>query len=130
MTFEEGLVIELNSISGLSSKVYPAIGGEKVTAPHLIYIQNASGDGRLEDLQGHEGLIEVEYQLDVYNSTYSSLKTLLALVISEIKTFQFTNIGISGPYIQHCKILEDFTVYDEAVNLYRGVVVFTATYSE
>jgi hypothetical protein len=130
MNFEKGLVVELSAITGLTGKVYPAYGGQKVTAPHVIYLKIANNNGREEDLQGHEGLIEELYQIDIYHSTKDNLNILMDLILTEIKTFNFQNIGITGPYIQHCKIVEDFDIYDEEVNLWRGIITIQVSYRE
>jgi len=130
MNFEEGLVVELKSISGLTNTVFPAFAGQKVVPPHVIYTRNNYANGRTQDLQGHDGLITREYQIDIYETSLSDLTVLTELILAEIRTFQFTNIGTTGPYIQHCNITEDFYVYDEIVKYWRGIVTFLVTYRE
>ena len=55
----------------------------------------------------------------------------MTLILAEIKTFNFTNIGdATGVYMQHCKIVDDFDIYDDEVELWRGIITIQVNYRE
>lgn len=128
MDLEQGLTAELSSIAGLTGKVFPIMATQGTLAPYLTYI--LGGNERAKTLSGHDGLVGSQYQFDLYHSTYASLKALKKLVIANLKTYDLRNIGATGPYIQQVEIITDFETYENAVELFRGIIEFNIHYTE
>lgn len=128
MDLEQGMTAELSSIAGLSEKVYPVVAPEGTKAPYLVYA--LSSNERTMNLTGHDGLVQSQYQLDLYHATYAGLKALKKLVIANLKTYVLRNIGGTGPYIQQVEIINDFETYEDVVKLYKGVIELEVNYTE
>jgi hypothetical protein len=128
MTIEEGLVIELSVITGLSGKVFPITAQQDTATPYLTYSKNDTE--RLRTLLSHDGYVEVQFQFDIFHTGYSSLLSLKRLVIAEIKTWERTNIGVTGPYIQACTLDEEIETYDDETKLFQGTIDFKICYNE
>ncbi len=128
MDFEQGLTAELSAIAGLASKVFPIMAAQGTVAPYLVY--SLGNNEREQHLGGHDGLVQSQYQLDLYHSTYSALKALKKLVIANIKTYGLRNIGGTGPYMQQVEIINEFETYDGTVSLYKGIIEFNVYYDE
>jgi len=128
MDFEEGLTAELSAVAGLAGRVFPITAQQGVQVPYLTY--NLGGNERLQYLGGHDGLVQSQYQLDLYHSSYANLKAIKKAVIASIKSYVQRNIGGSGPYIQQVEILNEFETYEESVKLFRGIIEFAVHYDE
>lgn len=128
MDLEQGLTAELSAIAGLSNKVFPIMADQETPAPYITYALGSND--RENTLLGYDGLVQSQYQLDLYHSTYANLKALKKLVIANIKTYNQRNIGGIGPYIQQIEIITDFETYEEAVKLFKGVIEFNIDYNE
>ena len=129
MTIEEGLVAELSAITGLSGKVFPITAQQDTSTPYLTYSKNDTE--RLRTLLSHDGYVEIQFQLDIFHTGYSSLLALKRLVIAEIKTWERTNVGgATGPHIQACTIDEEIETHDDETNLYQGTIDFKICYNE
>jgi len=126
--FEQGLTVELSSILGLTGKVSPIMAAQGTKAPYLIYTLTSTD--RVKTLSGHDGLVESQYQLDLYHTSYASLKALKKLVIANIKTYDLRNIGGTGPFIQQVGVITDFETYEDGVELYKGIIEFNVNYTE
>jgi|GEM_PF-4899384 len=128
MDFEQGLTAELSAIAGLTDKVFPVMAAQGTVAPYLTYI--LGGTDRTITLAGHDGLVQSQYQLDLYHTSYASLKALKKLVIANTKTYGQRNIGVTGPYVQQVEIITDFEMYEDAVRLFKGIIEFNVNYTE
>ena len=132
LTLEEGMRAELIAVSGLNNKVYPLQTNQTNSVPYLIYAN--AYDARERDLISYQnvGLVEANIEINIYHSTYASLKALMSLVIAEIKTWERTNVGVTGPYIQQVEFGESTgkTMYEDAVSLQRGIIEITLSYNE
>lgn len=128
MDFEQGLTVELSALTGLTGKVFPIIAAQGTQAPYLTY--TLGSNDRTMILTGHDGLVESQFQLDLYHVTYGKLKALKKLVLQTIKTYEHRKIGGTGPYIQQVVIMTDFETYEDAVKLYKGVIEFNVNYTE
>jgi hypothetical protein len=122
---ETGLTTELTAITGLSGKVYAVLAGQGTAAPYLVY--SLDDTDREKTLDGYDGLIKSRYQFEFYHSTYAQLKALKALIIAEIKTWEQTNLGATGPYIQQIDISDESEPYELATKLH-GCVIQVAFY--
>lgn len=122
MDLEQSLTVEFSAVPGLANKVYPIMAAQGTKAPYLTY--TLGGTERTQDLLGQDGLVKSQYQLDLYHTTYASVKALKKLVVQTIKTFSLRNPGGSGPYIQQVELMTDYETYEDGVKLYRGIVEF------
>lgn len=68
-----------SDVSGLvSTRVYPVIAPQNVTAPYVVY-QRITG-AHLNDLDGSLGISDVRFQVDAYATTYAQAKTLAGYI--------------------------------------------------
>ena len=125
---ETGLTTELAAITVLTNKVFPVLAAQNVAAPYLIY--SMDGSNREMILAGHEGMVNARYDLEIHHTTYALLKALIGLVITEVKTWQSTNLGVTGPYVQALEITDESETYQYDTNFFVGVISFDITYSE
>ena len=128
MDFEQGLSAELSTSAGLANKVFPVKAEQGTQAPYLTY--SLGSNDRTKTLAGHDGLVESQYQLDLYHATYAGLKALKKLVIANLKTYDRRNIGGTGPFIQQVEIINDFETWEDPVKLYKGIIEFNVDYTE
>lgn len=128
MDLEQGLTAELSSIAGLTDKVFPVTAPQGTLAPYLTYA--LGGNDRAKTLSGHDGLVESQYQLDLYHTSYASMKALKKLVIANLKTYDLRNIGGSGPLVQQAEIITDFETYENEVELHKGIIELNIHYTE
>lgn len=129
MEIEEAFIIELGAIQGLNNKVFPSTAQQGTLSPYLIYQLSSSERGEVLDL-GHDGPIEAHYQLDFYHTSFSNLNDLKKLILAEIKTWNFTNLGIQGPYIQQATIIDYSYSYDGESKFYVGTIELQINYTE
>jgi hypothetical protein len=127
MNIEQAIYTELSAVTGLSGKVFPMIAQQDINAPYLTYELN--GLARVRTLISNDGLIESPYQLDIFHTSYSSLKALIDLVVAEIKTWERTNLGSTGPYIQVCSFGDQVETYDPDNLLYQGTIDINIAYN-
>lgn len=127
MDFEQALRTELITVPGLENKVYPVNAPEGTTTPYATY---ESGDlAEIKVLDGFDESGTLECTVDVFESTYSEMKSTAGLVKAKIKTFLSRVIGTNGPYIQNvtfAELLPEF--YEPNINLYRKSISFTVFY--
>lgn len=128
MNFEEALKIELESISGLSGKVFPIVSQEGTASPYLTY--NKTGYEKYKTLGRVESLVDASYRLDIFHTKFTSLKTLSDLVITKLKTFEFRSIATTGPYIQMCIIDDEVPNFDQETQEYQSTIEIKISYWE
>ncbi|UWG96783.1 hypothetical protein LPY66_18180 [Dehalobacter sp. DCM] len=128
MDFEQGLKTELSSITGLDNKVFEIAAPKGTSVPYLIYTLGAIE--RVKTLDGYAGLVHAQYQVDVFHTEVSSLRTLKKAVTDKLETLDFRQIGGSGPYIQQSEITDDGKVFEDQVNFYKGTISLSADYEE
>ena len=119
---------EFNSVSGLSGKVFPVKAQEGTEAPYLTYQLQDNERHRVQN--GFDGLVDIEFEIDIFHSTYASLVALKNLVIAKVKTFQNSSIGTEGLYCQSVIIDDEFEEWDEDTNLYHGQITIILSYNE
>jgi hypothetical protein len=108
MDFEQALVHELQSISGLSGKVFPTFAEENTKPPMIVYI--SSGGERIMTLTGPTNLTELTCEIHIITEDYAALKNLSRVVLDRIRSFFQRPIGKGGPYIKsvsHTEPTED-----------------------
>ena len=128
LDIEESMVIELQSISGLSSKIFPIMAQRDTSIPYLTY--NLNENERTRTILTHDGLIDARYQFDIFHNSYSSLKALSDLVIAKLKTFALKKLASTGVYCQKCDILDEVRTYDEETLLYQCTIDILISYKE
>jgi hypothetical protein len=98
MDFEQALVYELQTINGLSKKVFPQKASENTEPPFIVYF---STDGEpIMTLTGSTNLTELSCQIVVVAKTYEQLKSLSKAVQSRVKSFFQRPIGVNGLFIK------------------------------
>jgi hypothetical protein len=128
LKIEEAIYTELNAVTGLSGKVFPIVAQQNTITPYLTYAMTSTERNRT--LSTPAGLVEAPYQIDIFHTKYSSLKVLIDLIIEEMKTWEQTNLGVTGPYIQCCTIGESLETFDDETNLYQGTIEIHLAYNE
>lgn len=117
-SFEIALENELSSVAGLNNLVFPINATEGQVAPYLVYV---SSDGLPEKaLEGYLGLIEVDFELNVFHNSYANLKTLIPLVNAKVISFQSRAIGANGPYIQNVTLHPSIELWEDALKMWRA----------
>ena len=128
MDLGESLKIEFESIAALNGKVYPVMAPQKTVAPYLTY-EHGKTD-RNTELLGTANLLESQYQIEIYHSSYLNLMVLKKLVLTKINSFNLRNLAMTGPYCQQLEIINDFETYENLVFLYKGIIEFDINYEE
>jgi hypothetical protein len=128
MAIETAIVTELSAVTGLSGKVFPIVAQQNTVVPYVTYKLVDSERKRI--LTSPSGLVEAPYQIDVFHSSYSALKLLTDAIIAELKTWEQTNLGITGEYVQAIEISEGIETFDDETNLYQGTIDIHLSYNE
>lgn len=129
MDLDKGLKTELSAVSGLSGKVFPLTAQEGTAVPYATY--SLVGTDRVKDLtNGHDGLVEGRYEIELFHTRHSDLKVLMNAVIAKLKSLSQTNIGTTGPYIQQLDIENELETYENEALKYRGIIEFNIYYNE
>ena len=125
---EKKLVEKLQEVTGLSNRVFPLIAKQGQEVPFVVYDRTATN--RDKTLTGFDGLVEVSFQLDVHEKTYSNLKTVSQNVITKLKSFEGQTWGTYK--IQSCEIDNEIEDYfdDDDVKWYVSFIDFTIIYKE
>jgi hypothetical protein len=117
MDFEQALVYELNTISGLSGKVFPQTAEEGTLAPFIVYI---SSDGeKIMTLSGPTNLTELVCEIHLATESYEQLKTLSKAVQDRLRSFFQRAIGENGPYIKSIGLSEPIEDHDTTTNYHK-----------
>lgn len=123
MTFEEGLYNGLKSI--VSNRIYPMTAPQDSEVPYMIY--SLGQTVRPNELDGFRNLIEQQFQLDTFHTNYGSLKSIHSSIISTLKTFNNSTVGV---YVQEITIDTEAISYEPSVEKHRGTIEFTVHYEE
>jgi hypothetical protein len=129
MYIQEAICSELSAVTGLTNKVFPIEAQQGLTTPYCIY-KVIDGE-RMRTLSAHDGLIRSVYQLDLFHTSYTSLLSLRRLVMTELRTWEQTNLASTGPYIQECSVIDEpVETFDDDTQLYQSTIEFTISYTE
>jgi hypothetical protein len=125
---EKKLVEKLQEVTGLSNRVFPLIAKQGQEVPFVVYDRTATN--RDKTLTGFDGLVEVSFQLNVHEKTYSNLKTVSQNVITKLKSFEGQTWGTYK--IQSCEIDNEIEDYfdDDDIKWYVSFIDFTIIYKE
>jgi len=113
MNFEQALATELETITGLSAKVFPLFAPDAAVTPFVVYRKANIRFPKV--LDGFGDRIEGNYDILVLASNYPDLQTNSDLVIAKLKSMLFRTIGTAGPTIYDITITQNADTYD-----YRG----------
>lgn len=128
MNIEKALKIELNSVSGLSNKVFPLKAPQELSGHYCIY--DMTNTNRMMTIQSFDGLVEAEFAIAVYHTTYSAAKELMDIVITKVKSFLFRELATTGPYCQNVKILNEIETYDDSSGKFMVQIDIQISYKE
>jgi hypothetical protein len=118
MDFEQSLVYELQTITGLSGKVFPHAAEENTKAPFVIYI---SSDGeKIMTLQGPTDMTELTCEIHIISDSYQNLKSLTKAVLDRVRSFFARSIGDNGPIIKSISHVEPIEDIDTSMNFHRS----------
>jgi hypothetical protein len=118
MDFEQALTYELQSITGLSGKVFPQNTEENVKPPFVIYI---SSEGEpIMTLAGPTNMTELTCEVHIVAESYDQLKSLTKAVLDRIKSFFQRAIGTNGPLIRSVSHIEPIEDIDNNLNYHRS----------
>lgn len=118
MDFEQALVYELQTITGLSGKVYPQKAEEDVKPPLIVYI---SSDGEpVMTLGGPTNMTELTFEVHVISESYEQLKSLTKAVLDRIRSFFQRPIGQNGPLIRSISHVEPVEDIDTASSYHKS----------
>jgi hypothetical protein len=123
MEFEPAIVLELEAIEGLSSKVFPLVATEGVAAPYIAYV---SSEGlRDKSLTGYMESKAIDVELNIMARTYKEMKHLTKTVLDKVIGFQSRAIGEVGPFIQELTYQKPVELYEHQPKLHRCVIDIT-----
>lgn len=125
---EKQLVIKLGEVTGLSNRVFPLMTKQNQEVPYVVYERIQTS--RERTLSGYAGLIETYFQLDIYEKSYTNLKTVSANVVAKLKTLEGSTLG--SFYIQSANIENEYeTVEDDKdQKWYRTTIELQISYNE
>lgn len=118
MDFEQALVYELQTITGLNGKVFPQNAAEDAEPPFVVYI---SSEGEpVMTLNGATDLTELTCEIHVVCESYEKLKGLTRAVLDRIKSFFQRQIGQNGVKIKSVSHVEPIEDFDKDLNYHRS----------
>lgn len=118
MDFEQALVYELQTIKGLSGKIFPQTALENTEPPFVVYF--SSEGEKIMTLSGPTNLTELTCEIHVITETYEQLKSLTKAVIERIKSFFQRMIGQDGPLIKSVSHVEPTEDMDNNLNYHTS----------
>ena len=118
MDFEQALSYELQTITGLSNKVFPQFAEENIRPPFVVYI---SSEGEpIMALSGPTDMTELTCEIHVITESYEHLKSLTKDVLDKIRSFFQREIGEDGPKILSISHIEPVEDIDKQLNFHRS----------
>lgn len=123
---EKQLVIKLCEVAGLNNRVFPLVTKQNQEVPYVVYDRIQTS--RERTLSGYAGLIETYYQLDIYEKSYTNLKSITADVIAKLKTLEGSTLG--SFYIQSAVIENEYEAVedDKDQKWYRTTIELKLSY--
>ena len=119
MNFEEALVYELSSITGLEGRVFPLSATEGTNPPFVIYV--SSEGEQLKSLNGYiDDINDVTCEIHVVAESYEKLKSLLKTVIEKLQSFFGRPIGVNGVTIKSFSYTEPTEGTEEDLDYKRS----------
>jgi hypothetical protein len=128
MNFEESITYELQTVSGLTNKVFPLVARSKspeqnpslIDAPYVAYI---SSEGvQTKSFEGFLNYRTIDIEISVVHKSYSQMKALTKLVLAKLVSMEMRQIGTGGLYVQALTYARPVELYEAEVDLYRSVI--------
>lgn len=117
MHFEEALIFEFETITGLNDRVFPLYAKEGVQPPFVIF---SSSEGEtIQTLEGWTLSKEILSEIHVVAMSYGKLKYLTKDVLAMLKTFRGRAIGTGGPFIKSLTYEQPVESLDTEFGFYR-----------
>jgi hypothetical protein len=120
MDFEQALVYELNTINGLSGKVFPQQAAEDVKPPLVVYI--SSEGEQVMTLSGPTNMTELSFEVHVITESYEQLKSLTKAILDRIRSFFQRPIGQNGPLIKSVSHVDPIEDIEAASNYHKSSI--------
>jgi hypothetical protein len=117
LNFEESLVYELSSITGLEDRIFPLGAKEGTKPPFVIYVSSEGED--VQNLTGYTGDKEITCEIHIVGKNYAEMKGFARAVIDKLKTFYGRQIGENGVYIKSFSYIEPVEEHDQEFNYER-----------
>jgi len=118
MDFEQALCYEIQTINGLSGKVFPQQAEEDTQPPFVVYV---SSDGeKIMTLGGPTNMTELNCEIHVVAESYEQLKSLTKAVLDRIRSFFQRAIGQNGPTIKSVSHIEPIEDFDNNFNFHKS----------
>jgi hypothetical protein len=103
-----GLKTQIGSnVTGYNNKVFPLVAPEGTTLPYATYQQTFTN--RVKTLSGYTGGLFVDYQINLYATTYIATRTAADLWIAYIKNFSGS---LGDETVQSVQVLNEFEDMD------------------
>ena len=116
------IVKKLNEL--FNNKVYPTNAPEGEITPYLVYFNKET---ELKTLEGYDGLYTSNIVLNIMTKTFSEANIKIKILKNMLKEL---NNKIGAFSIQEVAIEETEIVYENQLNLYRGIVPITVYFKE
>jgi hypothetical protein len=120
MNFEEALVYELETISGLTNRVFPQTTKEGTEPPFVVY--TSSEGEEIMTLDGGTGIYELTAEINVVGKNYDEMKVYTKAVLDKATSFYGRKIGVDGPNILSLSYGEPVESFDESMEYHRSTV--------
>lgn len=120
MNFEEALVYELETISGLTNRVFPQTTKEGTEPPFVVY--TSSEGEEIMTLDGGTGIYELTAEINVVGKNYDEMKVYTKAVLDKATSFYGRKIGVDGPNILSLSYGEPVESFDESMEYHRSSV--------
>jgi|SRR5689334_4389313 len=120
MNFEEALVYELETISGLTNRVFPQTTKEGTEPPFVVY--TSSEGEEIMTLDGGTNIFELTAEINVVGKNYDEMKVYTKAVLDKATSFYGRKIGIDGPNILSLSYGEPVESFDESMEYHRSTV--------
>lgn len=126
MDFEQALCYELQTINGLTGKVFPNQTEENTQPPFVVYV---SSDGeKIMTLGGPTNMTELNCEIHVVAESYEQLKSLTKAVLDRIRSFFQRPIGQNGPTIKSVSNVEPIEGVDNNLNYHKSSFTIKVRY--
>lgn len=117
MNFEQSLVYELSTITGLEQKVFPLKAKEGISPPFVIYVSSHGEETKV--LEGYLGDKEIVCEIHILGKNYAEMKNYTNLVLEKLKTFFGRQIGENGVFIKSFTYIEPEESHENELNYER-----------
>lgn len=130
MTISEAIYSKLSNDSGVSAQVstriYPSVAAQDSDKPYIVFYRISTE--RIGALNDDTDVVNVRFQIDVWASSYTSLRTTADAVRSALQRWQ--NVTVSSTKIEDSVIEDEQESYDNDVKAHRAMIDVIITHRE